>query len=137
VSRPRDCRGFVALEWVAAVALLLLPVVVVVATLPGWAERGHVATVAAREAARALARDWPNGNAAAAELVARSIASDHGVDDRDVDVRVVAAGESRGSVVRVDVRIRMPAIDVPGASRVAGWTYTATSTRRIEDYRSR
>jgi NADH:ubiquinone oxidoreductase subunit H len=51
--RPRDGRGFVAIEWVAAVALLLLPVVVLVATLPSWAERRHAATVAAREAATA------------------------------------------------------------------------------------
>jgi hypothetical protein len=135
--RRRDCDGFVALEWVAAIALLLLPVVVLVATLPGWAERRHAATVAAREAARVLERDWPNASPIAAELVARSIAGDHGVDGRDVDVRVVAAGESRGSLVRVDVRVRMPAVDVPGLARVVGWTYTATSTRRIDDYRSR
>jgi len=135
--RRRDCSGFVALEWVASIALLLLPVVVLVATLPGWAERRHAATVAAREAARVLERDWPNADPTAAELVARSIAEDHGVEDRDVDVRVVAVGESRGSLVRVDVRVRMPAVDVPGLAQVAGWTYTATSTRRIEDYRSR
>ena len=135
--RRKDCNGFVALEWVASIALLLLPVVVLVATLPGWAERRHAATVAAREAARVLERDWPNANPAEAELVARSIAGDHGIDERDVAVRVVSAGESRGSLVQVDVRVRMPAVDVPGLARVAGWTYTATSTRRIEDYRSR
>src|SRR5205085_9751848 len=38
-SRSGSARehGFVAIEWVAAVALLLLPVVVLVATLPEWA----------------------------------------------------------------------------------------------------
>ena len=32
-GRAREDRGFVAIEWVAAVAVLLLPVVVLVATL--------------------------------------------------------------------------------------------------------
>ena len=52
----RSQQGLVAIEWVAALALLLLPIVVLVATLPEWAERRHAATVAAREATRVLAR---------------------------------------------------------------------------------
>ena len=61
-SRRRSESGFVAIEWVAAIAMLLLPIVVLVATMPGWAERRHAATVAAREAARDLVDNWPNGD---------------------------------------------------------------------------
>ena len=138
----RRCRhdaselGFVAIEWVAAIALLLLPMVVVVVTLPSWAERSHTATVAAREAARVLANDWPNGNPAGAVLIATEVASDHGVDAADVAVRVPSVGEARGDSVRVEVEITMPAIAVGGIS-AGSWQYTATATRRIDDYRSR
>jgi hypothetical protein len=130
-------RGFVAIEWTAAVALLLLPILVLVATLPAWAERRHAATIAAREASRVLVRDWPAGDVRAAQMVAAFVAADHGVDPDVVDVHVVAAGSGRGSVVEVRVRMPMPAIAVPGGPTVGGWTYTATSVRRVDDYRSR
>jgi hypothetical protein len=128
--------GFVAIEWVAAVALLLLPIVVLVATMPGWAERRHAATVAAREAANELAAAWPSGNDAIARLVATDVAADHGVDAADVVVRVPAVGEARGDYVEVDVDIRMPAVGV-GLMAFGSWRYTAKAVRRIDDYRSR
>lgn len=128
--------GFIAIEWVAAIALLLLPIVVVVATMPGWAERRHAATVAAREAARDLADNWPNGDPHAAALVATDVAADHGIDASDIDVRVPTVGEARGDEVVVEVEVRMPAIGVRGMS-VGSWHYTARATRRIDDYRSR
>ena len=129
-------RGFVAIEWVAAVALLLLPIVVLVATLPVWAERRHAATVAAREAARALAREWPNGNPHEAEVVAREVGADHGVAAVDVAVRVLSIGAARGDLARVAVEVTMPAISVVGMS-AGEWHYTAIEVRRIDDYRSR
>jgi len=129
-------RGFVAVEWVAAIGFLLLPIVMLVATMPVWAERKHAATVAAREAARVLVRDWPAADASRATGVAREVAADHGVGADDVVVRVRAATGGRGDEVRVDVDVVMPAIDV-GAVRVGAWRYTASAVRRIEDYRSR
>jgi hypothetical protein len=132
----RTDGGFVAIEWVAAVALLLLPMIVVVATMPGWAERRHAATVAAREAARDLVDNWPNGDAAAAVLVATDVAADHGIDASDIDVRVPSVGEARGDEVVVEVEVTMPAIGVSGMS-VGSWHYTARATRRVDDYRSR
>jgi len=133
----REARGFVAIEWVAAVTLLLLPAVVLVGSLPTWAERKHAATVAAREAARQLERDWPGGDEARAELVAKYVAADHGVPAADVRVRVIDAGPSPGGQIRVDVRVRMPAIAVPGLTRAGSWAYTATASFRVDDYRSR
>ena len=129
-------RGFVAVEWVAAVALLLLPVVLLVATLPVWAERRHAATVAAREAARVLVRDWPSADPGEAVATAEEVAAAHGVDRGDVVVRAPLLAGERGSMVRVEVTVTMPAIAVPGV-RAGAWHYTAVEVRRIDDYRSR
>jgi hypothetical protein len=128
--------GFVAIEWVAAIALLLLPIVVLVATIPGWAERRHAATVAAREAANELAAAWPAGDPAIARLVATDVATDHGVDATDVVVRVPSVGEARGDYVEVEVDVRMPAVGF-GRMAVGSWRFTAKAVRRIDDYRSR
>ena len=136
VESGRD-RGFIAIEWVAAIAMLLLPAVVLVATLPTWAERRHAATVAAREAARDLQQHWPTGDNAEAELVAKYVAANHGIDVSDVSVRVVAGGSNPGDQIRVEVLIRMPAIAVPGLATVGAWTYTAVAALRVDDYRSR
>jgi hypothetical protein len=130
-------RGFVAIEWVAAVTLLLLPAVVLVGSLPAWAERRHTATIAAREAARDLERDWPAGDAARAELVAKYVAADHGVVADDVRMRVMSFGAGPGDEIIVEVQIRMPALAVPGLTGAASWTYTATASLRVDDYRSR
>jgi hypothetical protein len=135
-GRRRSECGFVAIEWVAAIAVLLLPVVVLVATMPGWAERKHAATVAAREAARDLVDNWPNGSREAAVFVAIGVAADHGVAATDVDVRVPSVGEARGEEVVVEVEVTMPAIGVGGMS-VGSWRYTARATRRVDDFRSR
>jgi hypothetical protein len=132
----RDDSGFVAIEWVAAVALLLLPIVVLVASMPGWAERRHAATVAAREAARELVDAWPNGSADSAVVVATEVAADHGIAVGDIDVRVSSLGEVRGEEVVVEVVVTMPAIGVSGMS-VGTWHYTARAARRIDDLRSR
>jgi hypothetical protein len=132
----RDERGFVAIEWVSAIGFLLLPIVMLVATLPVWAERKHAATVAAREAARVLVRDWPAGSAERATTVAREVAADHGIGADDVTVRMRAANGGRGDEVRVEVDVVMPAIEV-GSVRTGAWRYTAHAVRRIDDYRSR
>jgi hypothetical protein len=128
--------GFVAVEWVAAVALLLLPMVVLVASMPGWAERRNAATIAAREAARDLANRWPNGDVTSAVLVARDVAADHGIAASDIDVRIVNLGRVRGDEAEVVVEVTMPAIGVDGMS-AGSWHYTARATRRIDDFRSR
>ena len=135
MNRRRDERGFVAVEWVAAIAVLMLPVVVLVATLPNWAERRHAATVAAREAA-AVAVVNAVVDPDVARTVATEVAANYGIDASDIDVRV-RAGAARGEYVTVEVRVRMPAIAVAGLVRAGGWTYTATQHRRLDDYRSR
>jgi hypothetical protein len=128
-------RGFVAIEWVAAISLLLLPVVVLVATLPTWAERRNAATIAAREAARVLVDEWPYANKADAIAIAREVAANDGVAASDLDVAIADASPAPGGVVEVDVIVTMPAISI-GGIRAGAWRYRAVSVRRIDDFRS-
>jgi pyruvate/2-oxoglutarate dehydrogenase complex dihydrolipoamide acyltransferase (E2) component len=132
----RSQRGFVAVEWVAAVALLLVPIIVLIAMLPTWAERRAAASLAAAEAAKVLADAWPHGDAVVATVAARAVAQDHGVDAADVSVQIDSFGRERGDDVRVRVSVRMPAVSVIGV-RAGEWRYDAFATRRIDDYRSR
>jgi hypothetical protein len=111
-----------------------LPIVVLVTMLPQWAERRHAATVAAREAARELVREWPASDPDRTAAVAREVAAAHGVEARAV--RVATAGVGRGEMVRVEVEVTMPAIAVMGM-HAGEWRYTAVSLRRVDDYRSR
>ena len=131
-----DERGFVAIEWVLAVALLLLPIVVLVATLPGWVERRHAAGVAAREVATIVVQDGGGVDVGEATRRADEVAQNYGVEPDDIDVSVRGAS-GRGEYVTVEVRVRMPAISVPGLVEAGGWTFTATQHRRLDDYRSR
>ena len=134
--KPRRDLGFVAIEWVAAVTLLLLPAVVLVSMLPTWAERRHAATVAAREAVRELDREWPDVDAARAVSVATLVAADHGIAASDVQVRVDASPDPGGQI-RAEVRVRMPVAAIPGLARAGAWSYTASASARVDDYRSR
>ncbi|MGQ0825033.1 MAG: hypothetical protein ACT4OX_08420 [Actinomycetota bacterium] len=133
MNPPYRTGGFVTIEWVAAIATLLLPVVLLVATLPSWAERRHAATIAAREAANVVVRDL-RADGGEMLAVAQAVAHNYGVDPNDVDV-VVRGRRDRRDYVTVSVTIRMPALAVPGLDAVT-WSYTATQHRRIDDYRS-
>ena len=127
-------RGFVAIEWVAAIVFLLLPVLVLAGTLPTWAQRRHAATVAAREAAQAaLAAGDRHGEV---DTVVALVAEQHGLRAGDVHV-VVRPASGRRDHVTVAVTVRMPAIALPAAGGVGAWSYTAVQHRRVDDYGSR
>ncbi|GIU87485.1 MAG: hypothetical protein KatS3mg009_2000 [Acidimicrobiia bacterium] len=136
MSRRGGERGFVTAEWVAAVAFLLLPVLVVVGTVPAWAARRHTATVAAQEAARAV-RAGRVADDAGVLFVARAVAAQRGVRAADVTAELDTA-PGRGGTVSVRVHVRMPALAVPGAGAgVGSWGYTAEHHLRLDDLRSR
>lgn len=136
MSARRDARGFVAIELVLAIGLLLFPVVLLVASLPQWSERQHAAIVAAREAARVAGEAWPADGALEAERVAREVVATYGIADRDVTV-TVSPPPGRGGLVTATVTVRMPALAVPLLASVGAWSWTARESVRIDDYRSR
>lgn len=135
-------RGGVPVEWALGVALLLLPVVMLVAVMPTWAERQSMARLAAREAARlaALADDPASGEAAGSAL-ALEIAANHGVTAAEAGVSVhvpvdAAGAPSRGGVVTARVEVAVPLVTVPGFGAVGGWRIVATHHEPLDRYRS-
>lgn len=133
-SGERGARGAVAVEFAAATGLLLLPVVLLVASLPVWAEHRHAAILAAREAARIAAAGYPRDLSAEASAWGEAIAVNHGVRAGDVDVTVEGA-LVRGGRIEARATVRMPAVAVPGV-RAGTWSWTAVQRARIDDYRS-
>ena len=131
-----DARGFVAIELVLAIGLLLFPTVMLVGTLPQWSERQHAAVVAAREAARAANQAWPADGGIEGERAAREVMATYGVGPGDVKVRI-SAPPDRGGLLTAAVTVRMPAIAVPLLASAGAWSWTATESVRIDDYRSR
>lgn len=138
-----DARGAVPIEFVAGVALLVLPVAMLVAVFPAWAERQSMARLAAAEAAREAVRadDVAAGIASAEQLAAR-IAANHGVAPDEFTVTVdlpvdPASGRpARGAMVVVTARVQIPLVAVPLVGQAGGFSWTVTHQARIDDYRS-
>lgn len=132
----RDDRGFAAIEMPLAIGLFLIPLALIVITLPTWPERQTVARAAATEAARAavLADSWEDGIAAGEEAVAQA-ASNHGFDASDISVSWAGSFE-RGGSITATVTVRMPALVIPGVTAVEAWTWSSSHTERVDDYRS-
>ncbi len=135
-SGRRAQRGFVAAEFVGAVALLLLPSLMLVAALPRWSEREHAATVVAREVARAAARAWPEDLGEEVDEIVEEVAADLGLEPTDLSV-TVTTDPSRGGQVTATATIVMPAMVVPGMGAVGHWSWSTTSAARVDDLRSR
>jgi Flp pilus assembly protein TadG len=131
-SRHSD-RGAVAVELPLAVGLLLLPVAVLVMVLPQWPESKSVATVAAKEAATlfATAGSPEEGEAAAQAAVDRS-AANYG---RTLTL-TITGDWCRGCTVTATVTVAVPALNVPFIGSTGEFDWTATSSARVDDYRS-
>ena len=131
-----DERGAVAVELPAAIGLLLIPMALLVITIPTWPERQTVARAAAIEAARTavLAGSWDEGIADGHATVALA-AENYGLDP--ADLTLAWSGDFvRGGSVTATVTVRMPALVIPGLTTIEPWTWASSHTERIDDYRS-
>lgn len=126
-------RGASSLELALGAGLLLMPVVVLVLSLPTWVERQSAARLAAAEAARAAATSetQATGTAAAAGLIT-TIAANHGIASSDVSWRIDGT-LTRGGAIEVAVTVRFPALPVRGAP---GFAWTAVHQETVDRYRS-
>jgi type II secretory pathway pseudopilin PulG len=129
-------RGFVVVELVAGIACLVLPVALLVLSLPGWTDRQSAARVAAREAGRTIARD---GRCApdTARRIATTVGTNLGVPRRDLSVSVGCAPGSvlpAGGAVTVAVTVRQPGVRVPGLGRMGEWSFTARHAEPVDRY---
>jgi len=128
--------GFVAVEWVAAMVFLLLPVVLIGAGVSRWPERQEVARAAAAEAARAAVLSGTEAEALAnAQAVADQVAANYGVPAGEYQVQVSAPSWDWGQDLTVTVTMDMPSIDVPGVGSWSVTSWSASATQHIEDYR--
>jgi hypothetical protein len=132
----RSESGFVATELALGITLLVVPVALLVLTLPRWSERQATARVIAREAARRAARDGVCDSAAARSLGA-TMALNLGVTPGDVTVDLTCVDGATlvpGSDVEARVTVTMPAVEVPGIGAVGGWSWTAGHREPVDRY---
>ena len=134
--RHRREAGFVAIELAVGIAVLVVPVALVVLTLPRWSERQATARVISREVARRAARDARCDHRAAHDLGA-SMARNLGVPPNDVRVALVCsdgASLPAGSDVEARVEVVMPAVHLPGVGAVGAWSWTARHREPVDRY---
>jgi hypothetical protein len=131
-------RGFVATEFALGVGVLLLPVVVVVLTIPTWSERQTTARAIAREVARTVAREGFCDHAVAAGL-AGIMATNLALPRSDLDVGLDCAPGAPltpGEEVQVSVTVQMPAVRLPAIGSVGAWSWTARHRQPVDQYGS-
>ena len=135
-ARARRDHGFVAAELVIGVGLLVLPVALLVLTLPGWSERQVSSRAIAREVARTLAGERWCDVAGGRALVA-SMAANLGMPPADVELAtdcVPGAALVPGGEVVARVTVRMPAVLLPGIGAVGAWTWTAVHREPVDPF---
>ncbi len=134
--RDHDDCGATIVELPLAVGLLLLPIAMLVMSLPSWPERQTVATAAAKEAASIYANaPTPEEGALRAEAAVDQATTNHGLPAGAM--RLTLRGDwCRGCTVTASVTVEIPALVVPFIGDVAAVDWTADSAARIDDYRS-
>lgn len=139
--------GGVPVEFAAAAGVLLLPIAILVLSLPTWLELRTVASVAAQEAAReAVLADTADAATVAGRAMVATIAVNHGLDRGALALCYAADGDpcaervaslERGDAVTTRVTVDLPALNFPllGAALHAV-PYTASHTEHVDRYRS-
>lgn len=135
-------EGFVTAEWSVGLAVLVLPVVLVVATLPSWAARHAAVSAAAREATRVAvqAHDVTSAEQAAHLAVQEILAGRDitGAVTVEVDLPLGAAPVlPRDGVVAVTVLLPTAPLDLPGLPSLPGPVVGSTHQRSLDPLRSR
>jgi hypothetical protein len=126
-------------ELVAGVALLVLPVVLVVAGLPRWSERQDLARIAARDAARVVGLlGWCDRDTAQQSV--RRVALGAELDPAVLRLTLDCSPDTplvRGGEVTARVTASMPTLAVPLVGSVAAWSWTAEHREPVDPYGSR
>jgi hypothetical protein len=141
-ARLSSADGFAAAEWVVALGLIVLPMVMIVGSIAPWLARQTMGREMCQEAARrlVLADDWETGREGA-ERVAAAIVANYGLSDEDwdfVSIHTEPEGEpfGRGVDVVVEVRVRVPALTIPGAGSIAQVWWETRHVEHVDDFRS-
>jgi hypothetical protein len=141
-SQPRRGRradaGFVAVELVLGIGLLVLPVALLVLTLPGWSERQSTARSIAREVARDGARA-SQCDLDRARALAAMMAENLGLPGDDVQAHLdcpPGVPLDGGTDLAAEVTVKMPAVQVPLIGAVGEWDWTARHREPVDRYGS-
>jgi hypothetical protein len=124
------------MELAYTVMFWLIPIAILVISLPTWVERQSLARLAAQEAARevvladGLAAGQDEGRAMVAQL-----AANHDVPPEHLTVRF-AGDLTRGTSITAAVTVRIPALSLPLITGVPEFSYTSTHSELVDRYRS-
>jgi hypothetical protein len=121
---------------VLGLGFLVLPVMLLVVTLPTWEQRSVDAKDMAAQAARALvtADTWTDGVTAAQNTVSQETSND-GLDPADVTADY-SGTLTPGAKVTATVTVIIPAGVIPGIGTFGAVHYSAESTELVDLYRS-
>ena len=128
--------GSAPLSLVLGLGLLLVPLLLIVLSIPTWEARTVDARDAASLAARVLVTSstWGDGVVAARNAIAE-VGTNDGISPDQI--RSAFDGSlARGSTVRVEVTVVIPATQIPLVGAVGSLHYTATSYEMVDQYRS-
>jgi predicted signal transduction protein with EAL and GGDEF domain len=132
----RHEEGYVSIELVAGLAVLVAPIALVVLTLPTWFARQNVARLAAQQAARTAAVTL---SAAQGTAIARAIGVDNHLDPARGELSVAfdpASSFGRGGTITAEVTVRMPLTVIPALGTIGGFSLTEKFSESIDKYRS-
>lgn len=119
-----------------AVGLIMLPLVMLVASVPRWVETRSMAELAAQEAARRVVlADTQDEGEAAGDAVARQIAANHGMDGSSLTVQFEGLLDW-GEEITARVIVPMPLLSIPLIGDFTATAYVAEHAERVDDYRS-
>lgn len=132
-SCSRD-RGFVTVELVLGLALLVLPVALLVLALPTWFARQDLARLAAQQAARAAVEaESPD----AGQSAAIAVGANDGMAAGQMEVSFAPSSSfDPGGLVTVNVSVPMPVFVIPGIGNAGSFRWTATFSEPVDTYRS-
>lgn len=141
MSSRRAEDGLVAAEYAAGVGFLLLPVTLLVLSLPAWVDAQEAGRVAAQQAARAVvtASDHAAGVAEGRRLVSETLANravaqvGETVFDGSLRHR---AGDEPQELVTATVTVRVPAVRLPLVGAWAAFDRAIAHTQPVDRYRS-
>lgn len=136
--RRRRENGFIPIEMVLAIGVLMIPAAMLALAFPQWVERQSLARVAAREAARtvAQAQTYEQGIIDATTVI-NEMANNHDVPPGDMTVSIEGSINA-GDEVTATVTVQLPLLWIPiwGGEISPDAPLKVEHTEKVDEYRS-
>lgn len=141
MNRHAQC-GYVALEFVLAMGLLVMPTAIIVLQIPTYLEQKDRANVVVAQVAFACAsraNSMDEGNTLAQRVAQEEMQASSVLRNARLDAATctyTAGSLRRGSIVRASISIEVSAPILPGMPSGAAWTIQSSHDAVIPRYRS-